>query len=240
MASINRGRKESGFTLIEIIVAFAIFSILIVACFRAVTFILDYVERDRAYYQDQSRIQLAWNIVLQDMLHMLPRTERDRLGGISRAYQTDVGEYLLVLTRGGMPSITGTEGGIQRVAYSLDGEGQFLRWTWPSMDLYDDTEPSSQVLVSGVGKIDFLQLNASNEYEANWPPLNQQVANNELPRMIKLVIEMENGGRVERIIPGVEAPTGAARQGPNGAGSGQEDGGGNDGREDRDGREDGE
>lgn len=202
----SKGKNQSGFTLVEVIVAFVIFSIITVACFRAVTFILSYVERDQAFYQDQSRMQRAWNIVLQDMLHMRPRTERDRLGSVARAYQTDFDEYLLVLTRGGMPSITGTEGGIQRVAYSLDENGQFLRWTWPGMDLYDDTDAAPQVLMGGVRAVQFLQLNSSNEYEASWPPLNQQTTDDELPRMIKLSIEMEDGSGIERVIPGVEAP----------------------------------
>lgn len=216
-ASRNRC-SQSGFTLVEVIVAFVIFSIITVACFRAVTFILGYVERDQAYYQDYSRMQRTWNIVLQDMLHIRPRAQRDRLGGVSRAYQTNFGDYLLVLTRGGMPSITGTEGGLQRVAYSLDEEGQFLRWTWAGMDLYDDTEPASQVLMSGVRAIEFLQLNSSNEYEQNWPPLNEQVDNSALPRMIKLAIEMENGERIERMIPGVESPSESGRGRTNGGG----------------------
>lgn len=205
-----------GFTLIEVLVALIIFTLITILGFRALTYILDYVERDESYYQDQDRIQRAWNILLQDMLHLRPRAVRDRLGGITRAYQTGTDDYLLVLTRGGMPTITGTESGLQRVAYSLSDEGEFLRWTWPGMDLFNDAEPASQLLIGGVARVEFWQLNASNEFEQNWPPLNQQVTLTELPRMVRLVIEMEDGAQIERLIPGVESPSNAGgQQNPN-------------------------
>lgn len=218
MAVKSSVKKSAGFTLIEIIVALAIFALLTVLCFRGLTFILDYVERDEAYYQDQDRIQRAWSIILQDILHMRPRAERDRLGGVERAYQTGIDEYLLVLTRGGMPTITGTESGLQRVAYSLSEEGEFLRWTWPGMDLFSDEEPTSQLLIGDVNAIEFWQLNASNEFEQSWPPLNEQIAVTSLPRMIRLVIELQDGVRIERLIPGIEAPAAAVAGGGGGMG----------------------
>lgn len=223
-------KKESGFTLIEIIVALVIFSVITIACVRALTFILDYVEREQNFYQDQSHIQRTWNIVFQDLLHMRPRTERDRLGGVKRAYQTDIDEYLLLFTRGGLPPITGSEGGLQRVAYSVDEDGQFIRWTWPSMDMYNDEEPNEQVLMGGVSQAEFWQLNASNEYEANWPPLNEQLSDDALPRMIRLVIEMETGDRIERIIPGLQMARASRTAGGNGGGGG---GGNRDDNQDR-------
>ncbi|MEQ9021808.1 MAG: hypothetical protein RLN82_03500 [Pseudomonadales bacterium] len=47
-------------------------------------------------------------------------------------------------------------------------------------------------------------MNAANEFEENWPPLNETLSEEALPRMIRLEITMLDGFSVERLIPGVE------------------------------------
>ena len=210
--AVLRGKAQGGFSLLEVLIALVIFAMIVGFVTLALSRLVDYVERDREQYQPQSKIQRTWNIVLQDMLHLRPRTQRDRLGGLVRAYQTNLEPYSLIFTRGGLPAIPGTLSGMQRVAYSVDEEGQFLRWSWPSMDLYDQVEPDFQVLMGGVERVQFYQLNAANEYGPDWPPLNEAVQANALPRMVKMVINLQNGDEIERVIPGVEMPDEAVRQ----------------------------
>jgi len=218
--------SQGGFSLLEVIIALIIFAMIVSFVTVGLSRIVDYVERDREQYQPQNKIQRTWSVILQDMLHLRPRTQRDRLGGVILAYQTNFGPYAVSFTRGGLPPIPGTLSGMQRVAYSVDEEGQLLRWVWPGLDLFDEVEPDSQVLMGGVEEIQFLQLNARNEYDPDWPPLNETLQPNALPRMVKLVIRMTNGDEIERVVPGIEMPTIAVNTGAAGAAAGNGGNGG--------------
>lgn len=209
--------NHNGFTLIEAIVALTIFSMLAVLGYRGLDAILEYDERSRTSYKSQDQLHRADAIMMQDLLHLRSRPIRDRLGGFQRAYTTEDPDYEVQFTRGGLPYVFGNSaGGMQRIAYSISEDNELIRWTWPTLDSFTDDEPDSQVLMESVSSLTFYQLNARNEYEENWPPLNQNVAVNGLPRMIRVEIELESGEKIERLIPGVESiPQQRGRSGNN-------------------------
>ena len=211
---------QRGFTLIEIIVALVIFSFLSVLGYQALIAIVNYNERSRSSYEEQNQLHQATAILMQDMLHLRPRPIRDRLGGKERAYTTADADYEVKFTRGGLPSVPNSSfGGLQRVAYSVSEENDLIRWVWPTLDAFSDEEPVSQVLMNGVSELAFYQLNSRNEFEENWPPLNQNVSIEVLPRMIRVDIELVNGDKIERLIPGVESVPQLTTGNQNNAGS---------------------
>jgi len=217
-----RFKKSRGFTLIEIIVALMIFAILAVLAHQGLAAVLDYNARSRANYSEQTDLHRASAILLQDISHLRPRVIRDRLGGQLRPYSTEDSDYEVVFTRGGLPSIAGSSlGGLQRVAYSVSEDKELIRWSWPTLDSFVEEEPRSQVLMREVNRITFEQLNVSNVYEENWPPLNSNIGLAELPRMIRVELELENGLTIERLYPGLETAPQVARQGqPGNSGQG--------------------
>lgn len=197
---------QKGFTLIEVIVSLVIFSFLSVLGYQGLVSIVDYNERSRLAYEDQNRLHKTGSILMQDLLHLRPRPIRDRLGGRERAYTTADPDYDVQFTRGGLPAVPGSSaGGLQRIAYSVSDDNELIRWRWPTLDAFSSEEPHAQVLMTSVSSIRFYQLNSRNEFEENWPPLNQGVAIDRLPRMIRFEIELENGDRIERLVPGVQS-----------------------------------
>lgn len=202
---MNRTRHQIGFTLIEILVALVIFAVLSVLGFQGLAAVLDYDQRARTAYQEQVQLHRATSVLLQDFIHLRPRSTRDRLGGRNGAYQTTDPDYVVSFVRGGVPSIPGSSfGGMQRVAYSVSDEDELVRWVWPVLDSFTEVEPEPGVLMSSVASFEVFQLNAANEFEENWPPLNETLSEEALPRMIRLEITMLDGFTVERLIPGVE------------------------------------
>jgi len=203
--SLVRKKPQTGFTLIEVLVAIVIFSFVSVMSYEAMTGVIDYVNRSRVTYAWQNQLHRSNALIMQDMLHLRPRPVRERLGGQLHAYHTTDPDYVVQFTRGGLPSVQGsTFGGMQRVAYSVSDDSELLRWTWPVLDAFISDEPRSQVILTSVESFQVFQLNSRNEYEENWPPLNENIAIHSLPRLIRYEIVMLNGDTIERIIPGVE------------------------------------
>ena len=203
---MKRIRQQFGFTLIEVLVALVIFAVLSVLGYQGLAAILDYEQRSRTAYEEQMQLHRATAVLLQYFIHLRPRSTRDRLGGRNRAYQTTDPDYIVSFVRGGLPTVPGSSfGGMQRVAYSVSDDDELLRWVWPVLDSFTEIDPDSTVLINAVDSFEVYQLNAANEFEENWPPLNETLPDDVLPRMIRLEIILSEGITIERLIPGVES-----------------------------------
>jgi general secretion pathway protein J len=203
-------RRAWGFTLIEMLVALAVFSILSVLAYRALDAVLALDERSANMLAEDSAKHRAMAILLQDFLHIRPRVVRDERNDYQRAYEVSE-EYAVRFTRGGLPMLASIPAGMQRIAYSLNNDKELLRWVWPQLDSTSDLQPQSQVLLIGVEEFVVEQLDESNSFVNAWPPVNEEIELDGLPKMIRLTIEFEDGSQLERLIPGVESSV--ARQG---------------------------
>lgn len=196
-------RQVLGFTLVEMLVALAVFSILSVMAYRALDAVLALDERSSNTLMSDSAKHRALAILLQDFLHIRPRVVRDERNDYQRAYEiTD--EYAVRFTRGGLPMLASMPAGMQRIAYSVNDDNELLRWIWPQLDGTSDVEPRSQVLLTGVEEFVVEQLDGNNVFVNAWPPINENIRLNGLPKMIRLRLKFEDGDQLERLIPGVE------------------------------------
>lgn len=203
-------RRVLGFTLIEMLVALTVFSILSVMAYRALDGVLALDERSSNTLAADSAKHRAMAILLQDFLHIRPRVVRDERNDYQRAYEISE-EYTVRFTRGGLPMLASILAGMQRVAYSLNDDKELLRWVWPELDGTSDLEPQSKVLLTGVEEFLVEQLDKNNSFVNAWPPINEATELHGLPKMIRLTIELTDGSKLERLIPGVESS--AARLG---------------------------
>lgn len=220
-----KAAKGQGFTLIEIVVALAIFSFLSVAAFVALGQILDADQRSRATMQQQGDLSRAWSILFQDLIHLRPRALRDQLGGEIYAYAAGTGsDYSVQLVRGGMPLFSTTPGGLQRVAYDLE-DGELIRLTWPTLDALADDDPTRTPLLRSVQSVTFEQQAQNNEFYEDWPPLNLGVGATDVPRMIRVTIELDGDISFTRTIPGVSSVDFSRVPSARGLGEGGEDNG---------------
>lgn len=170
-------------------------------------------QRDRELAAAEQEMHRVWSLIGQDILHLRQRSTRDQFGTVEGAYIAGIDPYLVEFTRGGLPSLPNSPGGMMRVAYHLSDENELIRVTWPALDGSPGDEVQERVLMEGVAEAQFEQLNQNNYFEPIWPPLNvQQNTEHLMPRMIRVTIETLDGLVMSRLMPGIAQVSGAGRQ----------------------------
>ncbi|MDX9739848.1 MAG: type II secretion system minor pseudopilin GspJ [Gammaproteobacteria bacterium] len=219
----TRLRRSTGFTLLELLIALAIFAIMSVVAYGGLRTVLEARDRAAASADRLAELQLAFTIIGRDFEQAIDRPIRDEFGDREPAMQgTEDG---LELTRGGWRNPAGLQRSeLQRVAYSLEGE-ELLRQTWQVLDRTQGSEPRSTALLAGVEELSLRYLDANREWRDFWPtgPATMPGAEGALPIGIEISITTERWGRVTRlfrVVPG--APAGL----PEGPGGSQEEQGG--------------
>ena len=121
MTSIAKTRMR-GFTLIEILVALAIFALMAVMLFGGFIAVSNQVDWSRARAARLQQIQTAMLYLARDFSQLQPRPVRSELGDFKEAaLSADARSiYLATLTRGGWSNPAGIpRSTLQRVAYQL-------------------------------------------------------------------------------------------------------------------------
>lgn len=197
--------RSGGFTLLELLVAIAIFGVVGAMAMGGLNAVITQENIARQQMKRLGDLQRSLRLLTTDLASVQPRYVRDELGDPEPPLVTDGrGEFLVRLSRGGWsnPAYLPVRGTLQRVQYRLD-EDMLLREYWPVMDHLLGQEPRRQELLDGVEKLELAYLDANNEWQAQWPPLRQSAAGTATgprPRAIRFIITLADLGEVERLV----------------------------------------
>ncbi len=204
MTVIKQSRPRSqGFTLLELLVAIAIFAIMAALGGISLEAVVTQQAIANENYRQLKSLQRSVQILCDDLYQLQPRGVRDVLG---QNYELPLiadgrGMYLLRLSRAGWRNPAGfSRGTLQRVQYRLN-DGALIREYWPVLDPVLAMEPIEEVLLENVAlvKFEFLDIeNAQPEWEPVWPPL--RIDASDWPKAVRFAIEIDGFGRIERLI----------------------------------------
>ena len=204
MTVIKQSRPRSqGFTLLELLVAIAIFAIMAALGGISLEAVVTQQAIANENYRQLKSLQRSVQILCDDLYQLQPRGVRDVLG---QNYELPLiadgrGMYLLRLSRAGWRNPAGfSRGTLQRVQYHLN-DGALIREYWPVLDPVLAMEPIEEVLLENVAlvKFEFLDIeNAQPEWEPVWPPL--RIDASDWPKAVRFAIEIDGFGRIERLI----------------------------------------
>lgn len=199
--SIGRNR---GFTLVEVLVAMAVFAVLSVLTYATLSQTL--VNRDllSSSMDRLAAIQRTFRIIERDFLQLAPRPVRDELGdGYLPALSTAFGSgFAVELTRGGWTNpMTLPRGTQQRAAYRVE-DGELIRYHWNVLDHTLSNEVVAVTMLEQVVNVAFLFMQENGEWTDQWPPLGRAGAAGQRlrPRAVQIILELEDEGELMRLV----------------------------------------
>jgi len=186
-----------GFTLLELIVVLAIFSVLAVMAYGGLGSVLTARERVLMSFERTTALQKAYVRLRNDLQQLRARPARDGYGEPQPALQV-LADGAVEFTRSGWRNPLGQpRSALERVAYRLDGDGRLIRASWRVLDRAQDSAVSEAVVLDQVEEIRWRFLEGA-EWRDRWPGASgtgTQVRDS-VPRAVELLLTLKDLGEV--------------------------------------------
>ena len=185
-ASPDQSKPKHGFTLIEVLVAVAVFSVVSLVAFQGLSAALRVQDRVEQSADRLREKQLIWTLLMRDFVNMARRDVRAE-DTVEPAYQVSSEECDMEIrfTRAGLPINASNRSGMQRIAYCWYND-LLLRRVWPVLDRTSDIEPVESVLLQNVANFYVYTCYAQDCTENEIDSLSQ---NGDLPIFVEVFIE---------------------------------------------------
>ncbi|GAB4121697.1 MAG: hypothetical protein Fur0040_01950 [Sideroxydans sp.] len=187
-----------GFTLVELLVALLLFSLLALAGYRGLQGVLDtraHLAAETRKWQDTEAFfaRLAGQLAQAGRRNVRLPDGRLQAALVGGAGQPD--GVLLRFTRSGAQDAAGHWLTPQRIGYRLrDGNIELLRWA--HLDLAPDAVPHVDVVLEGVREWRLRFLSLTNVWQDQWAG---QVVNVPLPKAVEVTLLLTSGESVTRV-----------------------------------------
>jgi general secretion pathway protein J len=197
MAMKRTGSGQSGFTLLEVLVAMAVFATLAAVAYAGLGAVSEQQQRLVARSDAFADVQRALRLFERDIRFANHRGIRDALGSPRPALLADARQQGLELTRSVQFDEQGP--GLVRIAYRLKA-GALVREQWPVLDRMPQHEPQVTVLLDSITKAQWHFLD-NNQWRSSWPagqPRQRDAVT--LPAAVELILETDTGESYRRVV----------------------------------------
>ena len=132
---VRSGTRIGGFTLLELLVAVAVFAILSAMAYGGLRNVIDNSRQTESAMQRLQQVQLAMLNLSRDFTQLSLRSIRDEYGNSTNYLLSGQGSDIIIeFTRGGRRNPAELlRSHLQRVAYKLE-ENTLSRLHWPHLD----------------------------------------------------------------------------------------------------------
>lgn len=189
--------KQSGFTLIEVLIALFIFSLISVGATSALTSSLRGQNQMQQRLEGISEIENMRALIRGDMASLILQPRREAYGNSEPYVLRADGQVLLDFTRTGRSNpMDDARGDLQRVIYVVE-DGHFIRRSFSQFSPAPQSGQIDRVLLSSISRseLDFVYVPSEFSLEVALPDIRLEAGQPaDKLKAIKLDLEFETGG----------------------------------------------
>ncbi len=205
MPASNDFATTKGFTLLELLIAIVLFSMISTAAYKLLTSTTRAQEVTQSILYELDKLQRAETIVEQDLFQIVRRMITDETGPQPALQVPGNGEMLMEFTRSGWQNpLQAPRSTLQRVAYAHEGN-ELVRYYWPTLDRIPTTARMRQLLMTEVRSVNVRLLDQHNHWLTVWPhsslPVDQGNNLTRLPLAVEITVVHEKMGPMVTVVP---------------------------------------
>ena len=187
-------KRNSGFTLLELMIAMVIFSFMSIMAYSALATVFKSNEVITEQETRLKKLQRSMMFIERDLRQLVLRPKSSGYGR-SLLPALDSGldsEGVIEFTRAGNSNPTELlRSSLQRIRYTME-DGKLNRLSWNFVD-YIDAEPVKMLLIDNIESLSFRFLDDKNNWQENWASLTKN------PIAVELTLEHKNWGKIVRL-----------------------------------------
>ncbi|MBL4761926.1 MAG: type II secretion system minor pseudopilin GspJ [Gammaproteobacteria bacterium] len=161
--------RQRGFTLIEVLIAVAIMTIVSVMAFTSLGFITSSQEYIGLKQSQVAALQYTYQMIKQDTQQSIARTVRDQLGSKQGGFKTSYDDVFLSITRLGRSNPANlSRSELQFINYQLK-DGQLTRFTHPTINSAADSLGIPLTFDLELEEVSVRFLDSEGRWHTSWP-----------------------------------------------------------------------
>lgn len=187
---MNKRWNAMGFTLVEILIALSIFSIMAVITSTVLFSVFNARDRTTEHAVRLSQLQITFILIERDLTQIVNRPIRTATN-LENALLGQIDT--LSFSRGGMinPLFKKKQSSLARVRYSLKNQ-QLIRQNEMAVDRSTSTEPYTEVLLNNVEQLKFNYIDKNGQKQQQW-------YDKKLPKAVRITIQHKYWGELSQI-----------------------------------------
>lgn len=205
--------RRGGFTLLELLMAIAVFSVMSAMAYGGLASVLSVRQTLTRQADDLAALQMTFYHLEADVEQALDRSRREMGGLPPPSFSGGEGlDFFLAFTRSGWTNPGQVaRSSLQRVAYTLEDQ-TIRRHHWQTLDGMLQESPHASVLLRGVLAVEIRFFDRANVWQPFWPPNlgatpSSTAGREPLPRAVEIIIEKKGWGRMRRLFEVVAQPS---------------------------------
>lgn len=193
-------KTSRGFTLIEVLVAMAIFGVLTMLAYMSLGQTLANADMLTERMDRLQAIQRTMRFLGNDLSSAAPRPVRNELGDdyLPAMMVSASNSFALAVTHGGWNNPAGLPRSTQQRSIYLLEDGKLFRVYYTVLDATYSNNAISTEILDGVERLEFRLLQDNGQTTNQWPPLGMQ--DTIRPRAVEIILTLEVEGEIRRLI----------------------------------------